>query len=142
MRKKAMDHIVAITKNDKQELSTHRVELNFQADIQKFLDEVYEEIDYNEDLNKEMDQAWARANSAVQDLVEFTNQVKNHLPNLDVKADAKEIKDRVKRAADELGVKPDAVKGYDLIDLAVKDAKEQQTNAKINIKDSKPPKGD
>mgnify|MGYP003667497687 CR=1 FL=1 len=138
MRKKAMAKIVEISK---QQLSTHRVELNFQADIQKFLDEVYEEIDYNEDLNKEMDQAWARANSAVQDLVEFTNQVKNHLPNLDVKADGKDIKDRVKRAADELGVKPDAVKGYDLIDLAVKDAKEQQTNAKINIKDSKPPTG-
>ena len=136
-----MRNIVTVTSKEKQELSTHRVELNFQADIQKLLDEVYEEIDFNEDLNKEMDQAWARANSAVQDLVEFTNQVKNHLPNLDVKADAKEIKDRVKRAADELGVKPDAVKGYDLIDIAVKDAKEQQTNAKINIKDSKPPTG-
>jgi|TARA_A100000172_G_scaffold73000_1_gene54384 queuine/archaeosine tRNA-ribosyltransferase len=142
MRKKAMDHIVAITKNDKQELSTHRVELNFQADIQKFLDEVYEEIDYNEKLNKSMDEAWAKARNAVNDLVEQTNEVKNHLPNLDVKADGKEMKDRVKKAADELGVKPDAVKGYDLIDLAVKDAKEQQTNAKINIKDSKPPKGD
>ena len=138
MRKKAMNYVAQVTK---QELASHRVELNVKADIQKFLDEVYEEIEYNEDLNKEMDQAWARANSAVQDLVEFTNQVKNHLPNLDVKADGKDIKDRVKKAADELGVKPDAVKGYDLIDVAIRDAKEQQTNAKINIKDSKPPTG-
>ena len=39
MKKQAMAKIVKISK---QELSTHRVELNFQADIQKFLDEVYD----------------------------------------------------------------------------------------------------
>ena len=138
MRKKAMNYVAQVTK---QELSTHRVELNFQQDIQKFLDEIYDEIDYNEKLNKAMDEAWAKARNAVNDLVEKTNEVKDNLQNLDFKADAKDIKDRVKQAADALGVKPDAVKGYDLIDMAVKDAKEQQTNAKINIKDSKPPTG-
>ncbi len=137
-----MDHIVAVTKNDKQELATHRVELSFQADIQKFLDEVYDEIDFNEKLNKAMDEAWAKARNAVNDLVQQTNEVKSHLPNLDVKADGKVIKDRVKKAADELGVDPNAVKGYDLIDDAINDAKDQIADAKINIKDSKPPKGD
>jgi hypothetical protein len=34
MRKKAMDHIVAITKNDKQELATHKVELSLLDDIE------------------------------------------------------------------------------------------------------------
>ena len=34
MRKKAMDHIVAITKNDKQELATHKVKLSLLDDIE------------------------------------------------------------------------------------------------------------
>jgi hypothetical protein len=34
MRKKAMDHIVAVTKNDKQELATHKVELSLLDDIE------------------------------------------------------------------------------------------------------------
>tara|TARA_R100000664_G_C2745335_1_gene133190 strand:+ start:95 stop:523 length:429 start_codon:yes stop_codon:yes gene_type:complete len=141
MRKKAMSHIVAITKNDKQELATHRVELSFQEDIQKFLDEVYDEIVFNEKLNEEMDEAWVKTRNAVEDLVQKTNEVKNHLPNLDFKGDAKVIKDRVKAAAKELGVDPNAVKGYEAIDDAITDAKDQIDNAKTNIKDSKVPTG-
>jgi ribosomal protein L13E len=37
MRKKAMDHIVAITKNDKQELKTHKVNLSLMVDIEDAL---------------------------------------------------------------------------------------------------------
>ena len=140
MSKKAMAKIVEISKQ-KENLSTHRVELSFQADIQKFLDEVYDEIDFNEKLNKAMDEAWVKTRNAVEDLVQKTNEVKNHLGNLDFKNDAKDIKDRVKAAAKELGVDPNAVKGYDLIDDAINDAKDQIADAKINIKDSKPPTG-
>ena len=37
MRKKAMDHIVAITKNDKQKLATHKVNLSLMDDIEEAL---------------------------------------------------------------------------------------------------------
>mgnify|MGYP001171834628 CR=1 FL=1 len=37
MRKKAMDHIVAVTKNDKQELATHKVDLSLMDDIEEEL---------------------------------------------------------------------------------------------------------
>ena len=140
MSKKAMAKIVEISKQ-KENLSTHRVELSFQDDIQKFLTEVYDEIDFNENLNKEMDESWVKTRNAVEDLVQKTNEVKNHLANLDFKGDAKEIKDRVKAAAKELGVDPTAVKGYDLIDDAINDALDQIADAKTNIKDSKPPTG-
>lgn len=126
---------------NKTNLATHRVELSFQADIQKFLDEVFDEIDYSEQMNKKMDEAWVKTRTAVEDLVQATNRVKETLPNLDVKADAKNLKDRVKSAASELGVDPKAVKGYDLIDDAVNEANKQIQDTKVNIKDSKVPKG-
>ena len=126
----------------KTELTTHRVELNLQQDITKFMNEIDDEIDYSKELNKAMDAAWVKTRNAVNDLVKATDEVKSQLANLDWKSDAKDLKAKVKSAADSLGVNPDAVKGYDLIDMAVQDAKEQQTEAKTNIKDSKVPKGD
>ena len=126
----------------KTELAIHKVELNFQQDITKFISEIDDEIDYIKELNKAMDAAWVKTRNAVNDLVKATDEVKSQLPSLDWKADAKDLKAKVKAAADSLGVSPDAVKGYDLIDMAVNDAKEQQTEAKMNIKDSKVPKGD
>ncbi len=41
MRKKAMDHIVAITKNDKQELATHKVDLSKMDDVQDAISTAY-----------------------------------------------------------------------------------------------------
>jgi uncharacterized protein YhaN len=138
MSKKIMSKIVSI---EKQELSAIRVDLNFQQDIQKFVDEVFEEIDYSERINKEMDAAWVKTRNAVQELTQATQEVKNHLSSLDVKSDAKSLQDKVKAASAELGVKPTAVKGYDDIDVAVKEATKQAQNARANIKDSKIPKG-
>jgi hypothetical protein len=126
----------------KTELAIHKVELNLQQDISKFISEIDDEIDYSKELNKAMDAAWVKTRNAVNDLVKATDEVKNQLPSLDWKADAKDLKAKVKAAADSLGVNPDAVKGYDLIDMAVNDAKEQQAESKMNIKDSKVPKGD
>jgi len=133
-----MQRIVSI---EKQELSAIKVNLNFQQDIQKFVDEVYDEIDYSIQINKEMDAAWVKTRNAVQELIKATQEVKSHLSNLDVKADAKSLQDKVKSAADELGVKPSAVKGYDDIGDAVKEAAKQAQDARVNIKDSKIPKG-
>ena len=45
MRKKAMDHIVAVTKNDKQELATHKVKLNVVDRSQDVIDEIETAID-------------------------------------------------------------------------------------------------
>ena len=139
MSKKVMQKIVSINKQT--ELSAIRVDLNFQQDIQKFVDEVFEEIDYSERINKEMDAAWVKTRNAVQELIKATQEVKNHLSSLDVKSDAKSLQDKVKSAADALGVKPTAVKGYDDIGVAVKEATKQAQNARANIKDSKIPKG-
>ncbi len=41
MRKKAMDHIVAVTKNDKQELATHKVDLSKMDDVQDAISTAY-----------------------------------------------------------------------------------------------------
>ena len=139
MSKKVMQKIVSINKQT--ELSAIRVDLNFQQDIQKFVDEVFEEIDYSERINKEMDAAWVKTRNAVQELIKATQEVKNHLSSLDVKSDAKSLQDKVKSAADALGVKPTAVKGYDDIGVAVKEATKQAQNARANIKDSKIPTG-
>ena len=128
------------SKLPKTELSDHKVELNLQMDIDKFVDEIYEEIDYSERINKDMDAAWVKVRNAVQELSKATQEVKDHVGNLDFRSDAKSLKDKVKAAADAIGVKPDAVKGYDMIDVAVRDASEQAKNARINIRDSKVPK--
>jgi len=117
-----------------------KVELNIVADIQKFVDEVFSEIEYSEQINKAMDSAWVKAKNAIEDLTKATEEVKSHLNNLDVKADAKSIKEKVKSAAEAIGVNPSAVKGYDEIDVAVKEADKQLQSAKINIRDSKVPK--
>jgi len=124
----------------KEELAAHKVELNLQGVIQKFVDEVYDEIDYSEKINSAMDQAWVKARNAIQDLAKATQEVKDHLSALDVSSDAKNIQDRVKSAAAELGVNPNAVKGYDDIAGAVQDAKRQAQESRANIKDSKVPK--
>jgi urate oxidase len=141
MNKKTMAKIVEISKEQKQDFATHKVQLSFKDDIQKFVDEVFEEIDYNEGLNKAMDASWVNARNAIEDLVEKTDAVKNHLPNLNVKPDGTVLKNKIKQAAAELGVKPEAVKGYDDIDTAISEANKQLQDAKVNIKDSKPPKG-
>lgn len=121
-------------------LTSVKVELNLQMDIDKFVDEIYQEIDYSEKINKDMDAAWVKVRNAVQDLSKATQEVKDHVGNLDFRSDAKSLKDKVKAAADSLGVKPDAVKGYDMIDVAVRDASEQAKSSRINIRDSKVPK--
>lgn len=136
--KNAMSKIAQINKPT--ELAAIKVNLSFQQDIDKFVDEVFDEIDYSEKINKVMDAAWAKARNAIQDLAKATQEVKDHLPALDVKSDAKALQDKIKTAADELGVKPSAVKGYDSIADAVQEANKQLQDAKINIKDSKPPK--
>lgn len=41
MRKKAMDHIVAVTKNDKQELATQKVNLSKMDDVQDAISTAY-----------------------------------------------------------------------------------------------------
>ena len=125
-------------KQEEVKLASHRIELNIQADIQKFVDEVFDEIDYSKELNADMDKAWVIAKNAIQDLAKATEEVKSHLPNLDAAPDGKQIQGRVKSAAEELGVKPSAVKGYDDIADAIQEAKKQAQNAKANIKDSKP----
>ena len=122
------------------EQKIQKVELNIVADIQKFVDEVFSEIEYSEQINKAMDSAWVKAKNAIEDLTKATEEVKSHLNSLDVKADAKSIKEKVKSAAEAIGVNPSAVKGYDEIDVAVKEADKQLQSAKINIRDSKVPK--
>lgn len=124
----------------KEDLASHKVELNLQGVIQKFVDEVYDEIEYSAKINSAMDQAWVKARNAIQDLAKATQEVKDHLSALDVTSDAKNIQDRVKSAASELGVNPSAVKGYDDIAGAVQDAKRQAQESRANIKDSKVPK--
>jgi hypothetical protein len=39
------------SKLPKFDLSNHKVELNLQMDIDKFVDEIYQEIDYSERIN-------------------------------------------------------------------------------------------
>ena len=84
----------------KTELAIHKVELNFQQDITKFISEIDDEIDYSKELNKAMDAAWVKTRNAVNDLVKATDEVKSQLPSLDWKADAKDLKAKVKAAAD------------------------------------------
>ena len=82
MRKKAMDYIVAVTKNDKQELATHKVELSLMDDIEEALNKgfgmeefVEEQLDIAQqamtkarDIRRfDMDDAYAEAEGFIEE---------------------------------------------------------------------------
>ena len=61
MRKKAMDYIVAVTKNDKQELATHKVELSLMDDIEEALNKGFSMEEFVEEQLDIAQQAMTKA---------------------------------------------------------------------------------
>jgi hypothetical protein len=109
-------------KEDKINLSAYKVSLNIQSDVNKILDELQDALDVLDKYDTRLDNAGGELRRAKDNFDVLERGYKQDANN--AKSDvqnAKSIKSKVEAAAKELGVDPNAVKGYNLIDDYIKD---------------------
>lgn len=109
-------------KEDKINLSAHKVSLNIQSDVNKILDELQDALDVLDKYDTRLDNAGGELRRAKDNFDVLERGYKQDANN--AKSDvqnAKSIKSKVEAAAKDLGVDPNAVKGYNLIDDYIKD---------------------
>ena len=92
MRKKAMDHIVAVTKNNKQELATHKVELSKLDDLADVLNAGFGAVEDTKEILDTAEEAIQKA----RDGIRF--RVQDHL------GEAEGYIDEITDALDKLGL--------------------------------------
>ncbi len=125
-------------KEDKINLSAHKVSLNIQSDVNKVLDELQDAIDLLDGYDTKLDNAGMTLKIARDKFEDIERDYKQDAKN--ARADiqqANSIKSKVENAAKDLGVEPKAVKGYDLIDDYIKDLNEAIKFVPISIKQFK-----
>jgi DNA repair ATPase RecN len=126
MRKKAMDHIVAVTKNDKQELATHKVKLNVVDRSQDVIDEIETAIDEAAQDIKKIDNQVVKVRAEIIELEKIAKEAKDFADELKgFKSETDDMRSKIKEAASELGVKPDNIDNYGYLNEVQKFAKDK-----------------
>jgi methyl-accepting chemotaxis protein len=120
MKKQAMAKIVAITKNDKQELATHRVELALVDDINNLINDVEETINLLEVYKRDVEETNSfnkELSAQVKSQIKKTTSLEKRVDTADNKADkiyqkSNKILDKADQGAKSLGVSPKEIGNY------------------------------
>jgi len=122
--------------NKKTELANHKISLNLQADISKVLDELDDSIELLEtgvddlsDVSQKVKLAMDEYQETADGYERDANGAKSDITN------AKQVKEKVEEIAKDLGVDPNGVKNYKLIDNYIKALEDLISDAPSVIKD-------
>lgn len=120
----------------KTELSNHKINLNLQADINKVLDEMEDSIQLLESdaddlsgVSQKVKLAMDEYEEASNELIRNANGAKSDITN------AKQVKGKVEEIAKDLGVDPNGVKNYKIIDTVISDLETLISDVPSVIKD-------
>jgi ABC-type transporter Mla subunit MlaD len=124
-QKSAMNKVAKINKN-KTELNAHRLNLSLQADINKVVDEMDDSFGLLEEQQQELDDLALKLRNIKGDFDKLVNDTEGDIRSAQADLQqGKSIEAKVKQAAKDLGVDPDGVKGFDLLQVAINDLEEQ-----------------
>lgn len=122
--------------NKKTELSNHKISLNLQADINKVLDEMEDSIQILETdaddlsgVSQKVKLAMDEYEEASNEIIRDANSAKSDITN------AKQVKEKVEEIAKDLGVDPNGVKNYKIIDAVISDLETLISDVPSVIKD-------
>jgi len=122
---------------EKIELAIHKVALGLVDDIQSLVDDIEDSVKFTEKLRKELDKQSDVAYVAVEKVKSMIPEVKDYVSELSSwSPDIKNLKAKIKTAASDLGVKPDDIKNYDLLDIVQDMALEEAAISKISVKEA------
>ena len=122
---------------EKVELTIHKVALGLVDDIQNLVDDIEGDVKEAGKLRKVLEKESAAAYSIVEKVKKMIPEVKDYISNLKSWApDIKALKTKIKSAAADLGVKPDDIKNYDLLDIVQDMALEEAAEVTISVKDA------
>lgn len=122
-------------KENKVELSTQKVELNMQQDIDKALDNLISEFQSLRVLEGDIDMQSEKVKRAKADLDDFIRDAKQAQKATQQRIkDANQVKAKAEKAAKDLGVDAKAIKGYSEIDDIISEAQEDIRNMSSFIK--------
>jgi len=122
---------------EKVNLSIHKISLGLVDDIQDLVDDIKGDVEEAEKLRKNLEKESNLAYVAVEKVKKLTPEVKDYISNLKGWApDIKQLKGKIKSAADDLGVKPDDIKNYDLLDIIQEMALEEAAEVQNQVKES------
>lgn len=124
-QKSAMNKVAKINKN-KTELNAHRLNLSLQADINKVVDEMDDSFGLLEEQQQELDDLALKLRNIKGDFDKLVNDTEGDIRSAQADLQqGKSIEAKVKQAAKDLGVDPDGVKGFDLLQVSINDLEEQ-----------------
>lgn len=124
-QKSAMNKVAKINKN-KTELNAHRLNLSLQADIDKVVDEMGDSYQLLEEQQQELDGLALKLRNIKGDFDKLVNDTEGDIRSAQADLQqGKSIEAKVKQAAKDLGVDPDGVKGFDLLQVSINDLEEQ-----------------
>ena len=124
-QKSAMNKVAKINKN-KTELNAHRLNLSLQADIDKVVDEMDDSYQLLEEQQQELDGLALKLRNIKGDFDKLVNDTEGDIRSAQADLQqGKSIEAKVKQAAKDLGVDPDGVKGFDLLQVSINDLEEQ-----------------
>tara|TARA_R110002167_G_scaffold106627_6_gene273335 strand:+ start:716 stop:1147 length:432 start_codon:yes stop_codon:yes gene_type:complete len=122
---------------EKVELTIHKVALGLVDDIQNLVDDIEGDVKEAGKLRKLLDKESDAAYVAVEKVKKMIPEVKDYIPNLKGWApDIKALKTKIKSAAADLGVKPDDIKNYDLLDIVQDMALEEAAEVTNSVKEA------
>ena len=122
---------------EKVALAIHKVALGLVDDIQSLVDDIEDSVKEAEKLRKALDKQSDVAYVAVEKVKSLIPDVKDYVGELTTwSPDIKNLKAKIKTAAADLGVKPDDIKNYDLLDIVQDMALEESAKVKESVKEA------